>query len=420
MIKNTLFTFLVKAAIAVLTFFTAILTARYVGAGGRGVISLFVLNMSIVYMISNFIGGPGLVYLFTRHDSGKLFTASYLWAIVACLVIPVLLWLFDLTSLHLLFHLMMLSFLQSALRIQQNWLLANEKIKLYNATSAVFPAMHAIVLFIIFFIIRWHEVDGFIVSFYISIVSNLAVCSWFLYKNNAWVFSWDIKDVFKSSFKMGYVVQSANILQLLNYRFSFFLLQKYFGKFEVGLFSMATSFAEAAWIIANSFATIQYPRISNSKDDVSNRRLTVLFLRSVILLTCIPVIVLLLLPSEFFRVLLSKDFIGLPEIFPSLAPGIFFLAASIILSHYFSGCGNPRIGLYASAAGFLSTIICGFAFVPVMGVKGAAIAASISYGVTALTVLYFFARNSNLRLVDFIPSKNDLKELQAISGLKRK
>ena len=55
MLRQSLATFTGKFFIAAVNFLTLILTARYLGAEGRGVISLFIINLTIVSMVSNFI-----------------------------------------------------------------------------------------------------------------------------------------------------------------------------------------------------------------------------------------------------------------------------------------------------------------------------------------------------------------------------
>ena len=98
MFRKSFYTFFNRFFIAILNFLTIIITARYLGAEGRGIISLFMLNLTIIFMIGSFIGGPGLVYLVPRHDASKLLNASYVWTIFSSVTVSLLLYVFNLVQ----------------------------------------------------------------------------------------------------------------------------------------------------------------------------------------------------------------------------------------------------------------------------------------------------------------------------------
>ena len=337
-----------------------------------------------------------------------------LWAFVSCLTVPVLIRMTGFVSDNLMVHLMVISLLHFMVRIHQNWLLAKEKIIAFNVIAVIHPVAMSLLLVVFFVVMKWHTVAAFVAAYYATTVLSLLASSVYMIKNKALRFSWNIRQSLRASFRLGYVIQAGNLLQLLNYRFAFYLLQNFYGKFQVGLYSMAVAFAESSWMIANSFATIQYARISNSVDDVSNVRVTVTFLRMALWLTLIPVAVLLALPAGFFRYFLSQEFAQLPQIIPWLAPGILFVVVSITISHYYSGSGNPKIGFIGSAVGFAVTMALGFYLVSTYGITGAALTATLSYGASAATVLYFFTRKNKLTLKDFMPTRKDIEFLKAL------
>src|SRR5437870_5483181 len=126
MLRKTLLTFSGKFLIAVVNFLTVIITAQYLGAEGRGTISLFVLNLTLISMLNNFVGGPGLVYLFPRNEPAALLVASYLWAAASCLIVSFILNLFSLIPDGLLLNLILLSFLQCIISIHQQLILSKQ------------------------------------------------------------------------------------------------------------------------------------------------------------------------------------------------------------------------------------------------------------------------------------------------------
>lgn len=404
MLRQSLLTFSNKFLITVVNFLTVIITAQYLGAEGRGIISLFVLNLTIISMASNFIGGPGLVYLFPRHDAKKLLSASYLWALLSSIIVAFVLKMFNLIQPEYFIHLVILSFIQSIVRILTSYLLSQQKINEYNFVSAIYPIAMFLYLFYAFNIKAVHNVEQYFIAFYIGFGLSFLYSFWLVYKKSGFSFSTNVSNQFQQAFKIGYVIQSANIIQLLNYRFSYFLIDHYYGKHEVGVFSTALSFAETVWIIANSFAAIQYAKIANSKDDVANKDLTLLIIRFVSLFTLAALLVLLVLPKTFFLWMLGNDFGDLIHLFPLLAPGVFFLIFSIHISHYYSGSGNPKMGLLGSSIGLLVTLIAGLMLIPTHELRGAAIATSLSYVTSSLVLLIIFMKKKNISIKELIPS----------------
>jgi len=412
MFRKSFYTFFNRFFIAVLNFLTIVITARYLGAEGRGIISLFMLNLTIIFMIGSFIGGPGLVYLVPRHDASQLLNASYLWTIFTSVGVSLALFVFNLVEGGLLLHLILLSVIQSVVRIQTFYLLAKKRIKAYNFISIIYPAV-LFILLVYFFIVRGHATLGeFFIAFYAGSVITMFISTVLVYKSLTASFTFDLKEIFSHAFKLGFVIQCANILQLLNYRFSFFLLDHYFGKNEVGIYSTAGSIAESVLIIANSFAVIQYSQIANSKIDKENTKLTVRISKVVLLLTILATAMLLLLPQNIFTLIFGNDFKEIKNLLPYLAPGILLFIFSITISHYYSGSGNPKIGLMGSAAGFIVTLIAGLTLIPQYNLKGAALTSSLSYITSSLLLLFIFTRQKKLSLFSFIPDRKFFTDIK--------
>jgi O-antigen/teichoic acid export membrane protein len=180
----------------------------------------------------------------------------------------------------------------------------------------------------------------------------------------------------------------------------------------VGIYSTANAIAEGVWIIAGSFATVQYSKISNSKNDEENKILTLQITKIVFLMTFVAVITLLLLPQELFIWMFGKDFGELKNVFPYFAPGILLLIFTITISHYYSGSGKPKMGLLGSAAGFIVTAIAGIILIPRYDLKGAALTATLSYITSSLLLLLIFMKQKKLSFVDFMPDRTSFNFLK--------
>ncbi|MDP4292695.1 MAG: hypothetical protein Q8908_16565, partial [Bacteroidota bacterium] len=80
MIKRIIGTSVGKLITALAGFGIVVINAHYIGAAGVGTISLILLGITFINLISNFIGGPAIVYLMPRFDAFRLLVPSYMWA----------------------------------------------------------------------------------------------------------------------------------------------------------------------------------------------------------------------------------------------------------------------------------------------------------------------------------------------------
>ncbi len=409
MLKSSLITIGTRGLTAVINFLLAIISARYLGAEGRGFISIFILNTTLVQLAAGFIGGAGLVYLFPRHNKVKMYFASLYWVTAVSVLVPLLMAALSEDARSTLWMLIAVSWLQSVLRIQSGYLISQERILANNLINLLYPFAAIACVWILFEYLNIISPVSFLWAVLAGSLASVLAGVLALKNEKFFIPVFNVFAELKAAWKYGYVVQAGNIIQMLNYRLSFYLLDYFSGKAAVGVFSMAVSLAEVLWIIANSFAVNLYSKISNSTDKESNIAQTLSTLRLVLATTIIPSIIILLLPGGFFAFIFGDEFLHLSSIFPWLIPGVVLLTINIILVHYFSGSGQPPIALKASVLAFISLIIFSFTLIPNMGAEGAALASSVGYAASALSAMYYFNKVKRLSVKDFVFSQTDLK-----------
>jgi len=183
-------------------------------------------------------------------------------------------------------------------------------------------------------------------------------------------------------------------MQLFNYRLSYYIIEKYFDRATLGVFSIGVQISESVWIISKSIAMVQYARIANSTDEAYAHRLTSDFIKITGLITVAILAVLLVLPAQFFVLIFKAGFSNVTEVILSLSPGILAVALSLMLSHYFSGSGKPWHNTISSGIGLVFTVGLGFTLIPVYGISGAGLTASAAYMAGMLYQLFIFIRRS--------------------------
>jgi len=413
MLRKIFFTFSSRLFITGLNFLVILITARYLGAEGRGVISLMVLGITINLLVSNVFGGAALAFLAPRVEIFRLIAPGYSWAVIATLCITSVLIFIRLIPPEYGRHLFLLSLLQALYNIHLNVLVGKGLIRWHNLVNALQVSVLTVILLALIFIFQNKTVDAYFIALYSSLIFSFLLSLFFL-RDEVRLFPvrewWNL---WKVILKNGYIIQIASIAQLLNYRFSYYIMEHYTLKDDpglrlVGVYSTVVAIAEAVWLIGRSMGLVQYSRIVKGEDSSESRALTIRFGRISLLLSALLLLPPLLIPASGYQFIFGPEFEAIPRILLLLVPGILSFAAALMYSNYFAAIGLNHTNLYASLGGLLITVIAGIFIIPYTGMQGAAITASASYLVTSIMLWRSFVKRTGASFKDFLPERSDL------------
>jgi O-antigen/teichoic acid export membrane protein len=214
---------------------------------------------------------------------------------------------------------------------------------------------------------------------------------------------------------------SANLLQLLNYRFDIFILSAVATRSTVGVYSIAVSVTGLGWLLPNAFQTVLFPRIAtldaeagaariSAEDSDASAARAVRHSVLIMLPTAVSLVALVaLVPLIYGPRFASSTTFGL-----ILIPGVLALGIAKVLSAVFSGRGFPRYGLYTTAISVPITLGLYAWLIPALHGTGAALASTISYTVTLAVSVVYFRRATGIPLrTALIPSRSDLLDYVA-------
>jgi O-antigen/teichoic acid export membrane protein len=380
-IVGTIGTRVISAGVSVLLL---LLHANYLGDDGLGVIALIVLAVTLASMAAYVIGGGVLVYFTPRATVPKLLLPAYLWGIGSLIVVIVFLYALGLIPAGYEGAVSLIAVLEVLAYNHHCILVGKERITISNLFFLVRMLLLgtgvAIGILLFNILSPW-------VYVYAILLANTAWAMlgiWALRKEISspedWV--WD-QVLISKMFKLGMFSQGGNVLQILNYRLDIYLLEAFFpikSLSLIGQYSAANQVSESLWIIPRAVASVQYSRIANSKNQTASRRLSLRLMGLCMLIAAAGLAVLLLIPAEGYVWLLGERFRDTGKILLYLGPGVLFLAGGIPLSPYFSGRGKHVINTWAAAIGLVATLGLGLWLIPDMGIMGAAITTSVSYG----------------------------------------
>lgn len=392
--------------LALSTFGVFMLSAQFLGAAGRGTLSLFVANLTIVQLISEIIFGPGYIFI-TQHVSfKKIFLLGTAWSLLASMIVPVILYCLHIQSDELLPYLCINSFLLAVLTGINYQLQALHHSFGFNFMNAL-QAITGLVS--VWFIVQSDpNTHAFCFSMLCTYCITIVAGVFFLWKEYTAAGSkksLSEKEGIHFILKTGLTAQYSNFLNFTNMRIGFYLIYMVLGDVkELGIYAAATSLVESVWMISNTLATWLYPQIARTKDTFIQTEKTQAFASVAFWHSLLALTVLYFVPEYVWLFLFGNDFTGITQYILILIPGTLIAAYGKIYWNYFAGRGEFKVNNYSS---LLSTIVALLSSVPLMyyyRVNGLALSTSLSYIVYACLLVAIFIYRNKLPLKAMLPS----------------
>lgn len=397
MLNKIIQTIFSKGIISIINFLIVIITSNYAGAGGRGEMSLMYLNVTLILMINDLVGGSALVYLIPKLKAPRLVGASSIMALLCGLILPYLFNFYLHYNLTDYLWFTALSLMLNFSSVSNMFLNGLEKIKHNNIANILQTLTLFAVLCFMIFIKKQDDPEAYYLALFAGYSLNFVYSMIILRKDIFPIIKSPLIATCKEILSYGFVVQAGNAIQLLNYRLSFYFLVYFFhekGKAFVGVFSAGSSVAEAVWVIMNGISMVQYATLANNEDKNFAISYSIKLSKICLVLTVFAVIILNILPKELYPAIFGKDFGDMKYVIQLISPGIVLMGFTGIYSHYFSGIGLMKVSTYASLVAFAATVTSGFLLIPKYELTGAALTTCISYCISSIYLIVEFTRRT--------------------------
>lgn len=194
--------------------------------------------------------------------------------------------------------------------------------------------------------------------------------------------------------RLALVMGAVQVVNLISYRVELYVLDRYRGIADVGVYSISVQAAETIWLIAGAIATsVTAPAVREPEGEAA-RLIRRSALRGLAYSAGVAVVLALVAPSVI-PALLGGAFSGAARPLAILLPGVVVYAPVTVLVVYLSvRRGQPRLSLAVSALGTIVTTAAALLLIPRYGASGAAAASTAGYAAGAVAAWAFFARLS--------------------------
>lgn len=274
-----------------------------------------------------------------------------------------------------------------------------KKIKLYSLFLILRRLL--ILLFTIFFLEWGWNVEGAVIALVIS--SVVASTILLIYLKSLIIFTFqDYVSNTKILLNFGVKILLAGSVNLINTTagtllIGYFLLDK-----DVGIYAIATMFANLFLMIPNSIDTIVYPTVSEFNNPKNIHKSLGNMINKIIKYSFIILSLLAIFIIIFSKEVIILLFPNRPE-FLLARPAIMILLFGMMIygsigsvGSTFSGMNRPDIPLKVSLIAAISNLFFNIMLIPKLGINGAAIATAISLSIFAISEIYFM--NSILKI----------------------
>jgi len=388
------------------------LTAAWMGPDLRGQTSLVIALVHGGVLISGFGAGSGMIYYASRMRAGILWRWSQLWALLAALLAGTVCWVLMEWPVWISMMVGTLTWFHSTVASVRGWLLGRGSLHKDNVAGWMIPLLPVLMLggcygaqqaglriipsLDLFMGIQLSSMGIMACWSWIQVyLSTKASSAYGINQSSQSAGSYSGKDILeagKALWSFNRWTASANLGQLVVYRFQYFAMMAMMGSAELGIYSVAVAVAEGAWVITQSYSTVLLSSVSSHQGPVNEPLIRRSWRWSMQALswTLVPVVVLVFVPVSWLSQVLGSAYGPVHSLWIALSPGILALACSNVLVQHFTAIGKAKISFVSSWATALLIVLGLGPALQMAGAEGIAWWTSAVLGMNALGVLVFF------------------------------
>ena len=415
MFQRILRHFTARVLTAGLGFAVVWLTARYLGAAGRGQVSLFFTDVSGLALLAGLVGGSSLIYLVPRRNVWLLLRPAYAWGAVVSLGGAAIVVLLRPVGAAYGLYLAAVALVQVLLSINIMLLLGRRHEQTYNVLTTTQAVLLALALALAYAGAHWLRIEAYYYANYLAYGLPWGISMVLLLRlPDAWAASprrgrAGARELARHS----RAAHLSNLLAFANYRFSYYAVAALAGPAALGVLSVGVALAEAIWLIPRSTALIQYVALVNAADKRGQTHAALRGSRLTLLATAGAVLALAAVPAGWLAAFFGSEVGAAHGVILALAPGILLNGAGMQASTYFAGVGRYGVNNRATLLGLALTVPGCLLLVSRLGIVGAALSMTLAYTAATLYLFGHYRRAIGATWSDLLPGWVDVRWLLA-------
>lgn len=401
--RSVLITLLSKGLAIPIGILASVITARYLGPSGRGVLVVLAVIQGLAIQFGSFGFNASITFFISRDPSStdRIVSNTIVTALTGAVALCAVLFLSALfvpkallgtvDPSHFYIALVAIPFVLGT-QLLQNVFIARQMTYDFNLLDLVGRFLQLVGFIILLAAMGlgtteavWCITIAAILTSFVTLVRLSRVARIRLQFDPI---------LFRSMVRYGMRTYVASFLMFLVMRSNIIFINYFLGEWDSGIFSVVLQFIDLIYLIPTTLGLILFPKVSMDKND--NGELTAKVFRFSLLAIGTLLVVLSIFAQSTIRILFGEQFLGAVVPFYVLAPGLLALSLVTILNNDLAARGLPSVVIFAPAIGLAVNVMTTLLFVKTLGIVASALALSISY-VCILVILYlYFVRISNM------------------------
>lgn len=362
---------------AFVSFGCSVIIGNVLGPEAFGEIALVILTTAISIIIGGIYSGPNLIYFAKNNSSKNLSVIGYTSAILSSTLIPTFFCLIGKLHIQHLAYTILIVFFQSICNVNTYIILGQNKINKYNLITFIQPFILIVSIIIFFYFLKSPSIERYLLCLLIS-YAIASIISFSFVENKIKETKTVLKTI-KELTEFGLIVQITNLIQLLNYRFSYYVIEWQLGLASLGVFAASMQIVEGVWLVSKSFSQILLADLLHTENATDLKTKTIRTAQITFVITSILMVGCLILPEMFYQILFGNKFLGIKPILWIVSIGVLLFSVLSIFSSYFSSQKKVIYNFYSSLVGFIFVLLLSIPFISEFKLMGAGAVNLISY-----------------------------------------
>lgn len=397
-----------RATVIACGLLTSIITARYLGAAGSGIIAALTVYPDLFMIIGSLGIRQAAAYFVGQskfEDSEIFFALLRLWIFssIFCVIICYILLQYNSRAGYDA-NLVYLAILPIPFSLFSTYssgvFLGKNRIKDFNSVNWI-PNVVKLIVYVLFIIIIPWDVFGAM----LGIVLSYLVLSFFVWKKMSPMITLPLKtnsDVICKMLRLGIVYALALFVISLNYKINIIMLEKLSSADQIGIYAKGVSIVEYLWEIPTLLSTIVFARSASSTDPLGFSKKVAQLLRICIVAVTIMSIAFFFLSTFIMVTMYGEEFRASSVVQKILLPGILLMTIFKVLNMDLAGKGKPWIAMVVMSPALVINLILNWIWDGRYGANGAALASTISYSISGVLFLFAYAKQVKLPVKEII------------------
>jgi O-antigen/teichoic acid export membrane protein len=198
-----------------------------------------------------------------------------------------------------------------------------------------------------------------------------------------------------------------NIATFFNYKLDFWIIDAYWGKSNLGIYSLAAQLSQLLWILPQAISSVLYSYASSSSEKEAVKY-TITLKQVSFYGTLLFGIAGLILSYFFIPILYGAAFSSAFNLMLIFLIGVVPFSIPVVLTSLFAARGNFKTSFIISLITFAISLVMYFTLIPRYGLVGGAISSAAAYLIASILTEIAFSRIYKVSIFNTFMIKKDL------------